>query len=484
MSNNDGEPVQALCVGEAGSGKSTLVKRLVWLWASGNTSSYFWSKIKAVLFVTSEDENETLEETIRACIPGKDAYKDSVMDLLKDEPEAVLVIVEAFEDFQNPCVIKETEKMIRSGATNVFMTVRKDNPKLTRKYMSMFNQVYEVKGFLPEHGGSYAEKLLNEMDCQLSVKAFLEAISGKPQFETNPLNLTLACQLYSDDELKSSDMETLTEVNLYSMREDRMVEREYEKQQVSDDLRLCEIRKIHNLALYCLLKKNLQCTKPELEAFNIEKGSPALILLEKHTRSSTKHGNNEFWSWPHSRLLEFDAVMALSNIDLKNSIWLLWIASKPDLNQAAQILTAILCTDNKLGTLKTLTTATIILQSKANCSATSEQKGNSVHSCDWITTVKEKIQYTMTLETCFRGGQCEPLKTDIDIPSLEPFTNCCGSLYNGNASLFQHVQDCWRLGLLGSNHEDFITSCNSILLPAVDMYEQLMYMYIYTMIYI
>ena len=474
LNNDDGETVQALCVGEAGSGKTTLAKRLTWLWANGQQSSPFWAKLKMVIFVPSENEDEDFQQTLRNSIPGKDAYKDSAMDLLKDEPESVLVIVEAFEEFQNPRVIKETQQMIRNGATNVLLTVRKDHPCITAKFVPLFTQLYQIDGFIPKEAASFAHKFLADIECQHNVQEFLKAIDGKPQFETSPLNLTLACQLYAEGELKSSDMDTLTEVKLYAMRESRMVERECEKQQATTEDVPSEIQKVHNLALYCLLKRNIRCTKTDLENFKIKDDSPVMVLLEKRKTSSAAHGHQENWTWYHSRLLEFDGAMALSTIqDFKDSAWIYWLANRPDLNQAAQMLTVMLASTKSYDAIKHLTISSIILQSRAKCTASPKQTSTNSHPCDQIRTVKHTVKSEMLDKACFNEGKCEILTTNIKMPDLETLNKCCGSLYGGNVSLFLHVKDCWRLGLSNEQHWDFVLSHNALLLPAVDKYVNL-----------
>ena len=475
LNNDDGETVQALCVGEAGCGKTTLAKRLTWLWANGQQSSPFWAKLKMVIFVASENEDEDFQKTLRNSIPGKQAYKDSALDLLKDEPEAVLVVVEAFEEFQNPCVIRETQQKIRDGATNVFLTVRKDHPCITAKFEFLFNHHYQIGGFVPKEAAHFIQRFLGDIECQYNVQEFLQAIDGKPQFETNPLNLTLACQLYAEGELKSSDMDTLTEVKLYAMRESRIVERECEKQHVSNDDVPSEIQKVQNLALYCLLKRNHRCTKTDLKHFKINQDSFILILLKKDKTSSAAHGKQEHWIWPHSRLLEFDAITALSKMyELQNSLWLYWIANRPDLNEAAQLLAAILGTSGSFEAVKHLTVSSIILQSKAKCMMSTDQQAMVSHACHIVTTLKDIIESTMTAETCFTDGEHMPQKSHNDIPDLGTLIKCCGSPYNNNISLFLHVQECWHLGLKEAVDDGFVSSSNALLLPGVDRLENIL----------
>ena len=471
LNNGTGETVQALCVGEAGCGKTTLAKRLTWLWAKGQQSSPFWEQIKMVIFVASENEDVDFHQTLRNSIPGKEAYKDSAMDLMKDEPESVLVIVEAFEEFQNNCIIKGIQQMIRNGATNMLLTVRKDHPCITAKFLPLFTQLYQIEGFIPKEAASFVQRFLTDIGCQYDVQEFLQAIDGKAQFETNPLNLTLACQLYAEGELKTSDMETLTEVKLYAMREARLIERECEKQQVGTEDVHSEIQKVQNLALYCLFKRKMHCLKSELENFKIEHDSPVMVLLEKRKTSSAAHGHQENWTWAHSRLLEFDGAMALSNIqDFKDSLWLHWLANRPDLNQTAQMLTVLLVSNESYNVIKHLTIASIILQSRAECTASPEQTTTDSHPCHQIKAIKHSLKSEMTDEVCFSKGKCKPLTTNIEMPDLETLQKCCGSLYAGNVSLFLHVQHCWQLGLSKELHKDFVLSYNALLLPAVDTY--------------
>ena len=476
----DGQ-LRVLCTGEAGAGKTTLSKRLASLWAGGKLSTPFWDSLKTIIFVTATDEEDNLTQTMRNAIPGKKAYKDLMMDLYTDEPESVLVIIEALNQFQNPAVIKAVIQMLKDKAANILLTKRKGSPLTTSDFLSLFNHQIEVAGFHPEEQDTFTRKFLKKIqkyngvngsemtkesldtDNNIDMDHFFKAIKNKAKIGSNPLNLSLACLLYSEGELDISALAELTEVSLYRMREDRMVEREGTGKSIKK-----ELKKLHSLALYLLLTNKTTCSNEELTRFKIEPQSPVLVLLDRQTNFTTRHGQVEMWSWPHSRLFEFDAAMGTASIkDFKDTQWLYWLASKPELNHVAKLVAGILSHETNYEDLIALTSATVILQSKTECLASSDSLQSETHQCAWTTCVMTLID-TMNPETCFSNGETILKYSTIELPNLSLLCECRGSLFNGNVSLFKHVQECWRLGCLHVNNAEHIEHSQSVLLPACD----------------
>ena len=459
--------VRVLCVGEAGAGKTTLSKRLTYLWANDQPLP---TNVKVVIFVTAEDEGETLVETIRNAVPGKKAYKDSLLQLCENDPESVLIIVEAFDDFQNKKVITEIKRMLKDKAVNVFMTVRQNHPEITTAFENLFNLHIEVKGFSSDEGVHYARRLLQELKCVHNVDDFLCAVKNRPPFDTNPLNLTLAGQLYSEGYLMAEDMATLTEVKLYDMRVHRLVERESKRGKCDDtELKSAEILKVQGLALQKRANNHLRCSEDDLRAFNIRLNSPAMVLLKRFTNCSVKDGKQTFWVWPHSRLLEFDAAMAITNKqNLLHSKWLYWLANRCDLNPVAQLASAILGTKEKYEEVKTLTTATLFFQTKSHCSATDEIQIDNSHGCVQISKLQEMIECSLTPANWVSNMGYLNEKLTIQLPGLRAVCECRGSLLNGNVLLFHHMKETLKVGLLGGSNTEFLRSCQDVLLPAFD----------------
>ena len=475
---------QVLCVGEAGAGKTTVSKRLVSLWARGELSTPFWDHIKTVIFVTATDEEDNLKQTMRNAIPGKKAYKDLIMDLFNDEPESVLVIVEGFNEFQNVKVIKEITQLLRDQATHVFLTVRNGSALLTSNFRKLFSQSVEIKGFTDVQSETYTRKLLKELQhsgdpTEVSPNGksidtaddFLKAVKNKPKVWNSPLNLSLACLLYIEGELKPSEMAELTEVSLYAMRENRMIERELFEHDLADiqSIAKSELSKIHNLAVYLLVTNNTKCTEDDLRLFKIELSSPVLVLLDKEERFSAKHGHSIRWTWPHSRLHEFDAATCLTGMEyLTDSHWLYWIASRPSLNPVTKLVAAILGNDERYEDVKALTTVTILLQTTTKCSVTSESEQTEKHQCAWLDNWNQISHSDVTLDSCFSDGELVIQQCALDLPDLSLLCECRGSLFNGNVSLFKHIQECWKVGNLYKNENKYILSSENILLPALD----------------
>ena len=437
--------VQALCVGEAGCGKTTLAKRLAWLWAKDKHSHYFWSTIKVVLFLTSTYEGDTLDVSLRNSMPGKKANKDVIMELFHEEPESVLVIVEAFDDFQNHEVKKEIKQLVRDKAANIFLTMRKDSPLINEEFESLFNQHYDVKGFTRQHSEEYTSKLLKEMGCRYDIGKFLNAIAGTPKIHTHPLNLLLASQLYSEGELNPNDIDTLTEVNLYSMRAARMVEREIERQQKTQYDSSTEVTKIKKLAFISAIKGSPICHQSDLTYLGIEQDSPAMILLEKHEPFTAKHGREVYWTWPHSRLYEFDVAAALADMQpINRSIWLYWIANRPDLNPIAHLVVILLFNQNNVEEVKDLITSSILLQSDMPCRENQSCNRGNLHPCDWIRLVKKEVN-NLSPQAYITNEKSKYADIIKDLPKLSAVSKCCGDLLMHNSSLYHHIQFCFGL---------------------------------------
>ena len=479
---------RVLFTGEPGVGKSTLSNRLVTLWASGKLSTPFWDHIKTVIFVTSAYEGDDLKQTMINAIPGKQAYKDLTMDLYRDEPESVLVIIEGFNEFQNPRVIKEITQLLRDEATNVFLTIRNNSNQLTSNFRKMFNGSFEINGFSDVQSETYARKMLKELQHRMDTNEpypneasdrtveFIRSIKNKPKVWNSPLNLSLACLLFTEGELNPSEMAELTEVSLYTMRENRMVERELHDQELCDVKSTVkrELNKIHKLALYLLVTNSTKCTEDDLKHFKISQNSQALVLLDKEERYSAKYGYSKSWTWPHTRLLEFDTAACLTNMpEFINSQWLYWISSQPSLNPVADLVATILGIDKRYGDVKALTIVSILLQSKTECSASHETVQPEKHQCSWIEKYKEKSDYNKNWNAYFKDGELVVQRLALELPDLSSLCECRGSLFNGNVSLFKHVEGCWKLGGLNENENEFITSTQEILLPAIDRLVQL-----------
>ena len=455
---------QVLCVGEAGSGKSSLSKRLAYLWAKDRP---LFTNITAVVLITPEEEGENFEKTIRNAVPGSDANKDSVVSLFKKEPEALLFIVDAIEDFRKVDVIKTIRLMIKHKSCHLLVNLRKNSSKFQNDFYSLFEIRIDLMGFTPNEAGAYVNKCMKELGCEREESTLLEAIRNKPNIETNPLNLMLACCLYSEGHLKADDLETLTDVKLFGMRESKMVERECEQKDIDDEQEIDEVRKLQKLALYLKYNNETQCKISDLRALQIYSNSPVMVLLQKHEGFNTGTGYEKYWTWPHVRLMEYDAARALADIpNFKDSLWLLGVANTSELNSVAQLLVAILGSEKRYDEVMTLTTATLLLQKKVECKSSSHMRRNCC--CDRIINVKGKLTATLSLEQFVGSNKNYTKDVGIITNDTASIKECCGKLLQGNVVLFQHLQHCWKLGLDRDLHQDYIRSNYAISLPAVD----------------
>ena len=482
MKLDDNDHCQVLCTGEAGAGKSTLSRRLASLWARGELSTPFWGRIKTVIYVTPTDEENNLTQTMRNAIPGKKVYKDVTMDLYTDEPKSVLVIVEGFNEFQNPIVSEEITDLLRDQATNVFLTIRNDSVSLTSNFRNFFTGTIEINGFSDVESENYTQKLLKELqdnvkvpelfpnkDSVVNAEDFLKAIKNMPKIWNSPLNLSLACLLYLEGNVNLSEVIELTEVSLYAMREHKLVEREILRQGQVDPKSIAqiELNKIHKLAVHLLVTQNTNCSEHDLKFFKIDLNSPVLVLLNKEERFSTKDGLLTSWTWPHPQLHEFDAAMGLASIEgFKDSQWMYWIASRPSLNPVAKLVAAILGNDNRHEDVKALTTVTMLSQTNTEClNGACDSKQTQTHQCGWINNYKEN---SYSWKSWFSDGEFVIQHWNIQLPDLSLLRECRGSLFHQNVSLFKHVQKCWKLGKLPEKEMDFVDSLKDLLLPTID----------------
>ena len=419
---DDRDQTHVLCTGEAGAGKSTLSKRLVSLWARGKMTSPFWNKIKTVIYVAPTDEGDDLTQTMRNAIPGKLEYKDLMMDFYANTPLSVLVVIDGFSEFKNKEVIRKIHQLLKDQLTNVFVTARSNSVELKSQIRELFNSFIEVNGFSDSQSEAHVEKLLKALDVMDSLELVIKMVQNKPKIWKSPFSLSLACDLYVRGVLKPDDIPEKTEISLYSMREHKLVEMELKGQEqcTIEAVAYCELQKIYKLAVYLLVTNKTSCTGDDLKLFKIEHNSPALILLDKEKDFSSKHGHSTRWTWPHSRLHEFDAAMGLASINnFKDSQWIYWIASRPSLNLVAKFLSAILDNDHRHDDVKALTTVTQLLQCKTQSSTV----------CDSEETV----------DSYFSNGEFVIQQHAMRIPDTSLVSECPGSPSNGNVSLFQHV---------------------------------------------
>ena len=479
---DDRDQTHVLCTGEAGAGKSTLSKRMVSLWARGKMTSPFWNKIKTVIYLTPTDEEDNLTQTMRNAIPGKKAYKDLIMDLFNDEPESVLVIVEGFNEFQNARVIKEIMRLLNDQATNVFLTARRDSERLTSSFRGLFYQSVEVNGFSDTNSNIHAQKLLEQLKPAKKtpesyhntgseqIPDFLKAIKDKPKVWKSPLNLSLACLLYREGYLNPSDIAQLTEVSLYDMRENRMVEREFKEDESGVRLIVeTELNKIHKLAVYLLVKNRAMCTLDDLRFFKIDVHSPVLVLLDKKENFTIRNGLSTSWTWPHSQLREFDAARGATSIkDFKDSQWMYWMASRTSFNPIVKFVSVILGDDQRHSDLKALTTVTILLQNTTECSKSCDSLQTENRQCAWLDDYREKGDHEKDFHLSFSEGEFVIQDRALELPDISLLCECRGSLFNENITLFKHVQECWKLGKLNEKEMDYVVYLEDILLPALD----------------
>ncbi|XP_068088248.1 NLR family CARD domain-containing protein 4 [Hyperolius riggenbachi] len=209
--------------GEAGKGKSTILKRIAFLWASGKCQAL--KQYKFVFYITLRSTNEGLYETMCEQLFSVNCNwrkKEFLQKIWKFGPK-VLFLFDGYDEFScESC--KEIDDLIkhnyRFGST-VIVTTRTESLKEVRHCASL---IVETSDFTIEGSKKLISSVLPEEEARELLLQLDETDFMKNLMKT-PLFVVIACAL----RMGESTFYMNTQTNLFCTLYDLMIERSQHK---------------------------------------------------------------------------------------------------------------------------------------------------------------------------------------------------------------------------------------------------------------
>ncbi|KAJ1155278.1 hypothetical protein NDU88_008011 [Pleurodeles waltl] len=211
------QEIESPCIieGEAGKGKTTLLKRIATLWARGKCKTL--QKYKLVFFITLSSAKIGLYESLCDQLLGL-SYKWNKINFMKelrDLKEKVLFLLDGYDEFKSESC-SELDALIKDNCSyknTVIVTTRTETIKAVRRFGSMIVETGDlteesakilIKNVLVEEG---AELLLSQLERSPFMKNLMKT----------PLFVVIACALRMGDSTSPLNTQTALFRTLYDL---------------------------------------------------------------------------------------------------------------------------------------------------------------------------------------------------------------------------------------------------------------------------
>ncbi|KAM9316768.1 NLR family CARD domain-containing protein 4 [Gastrophryne carolinensis] len=209
--------------GEAGKGKTTMLKRIAFLWARGKCQAL--NQYKLVFFITLRSTSEGLYETMRdQLFPVTYNWnkKEFLAKIWKLGPK-VLFLFDGYDEFsQESCI--EVDDLIKQNykyGSTVIVTTRTESLKEVRHCASL---IVETGDFTIEGAKTLISNVLQEEEAA-GLLAQLEETEFMKNLMKTPLFVVIACAL----RMGESDFHMSTQTTLFCTLYNLMIERSHDK---------------------------------------------------------------------------------------------------------------------------------------------------------------------------------------------------------------------------------------------------------------
>ncbi|XP_078504727.1 NLR family CARD domain-containing protein 4 isoform X2 [Lissotriton helveticus] len=273
------QELESPCIieGEAGKGKTTLLKRIATLWARGKCKAL--KKYKLVFFITLSSAKVGLYESLCDQLLGLSYKWNKIhfMKELRDLKEKVLFLLDGYDEFKSKSCL-ELDALIKDNCSyknTVVVTTRTETIKAVRRFGSMIVETGDlteesakmlIKNVLVEEG---AEGLLSQLESSPFMKNLMKT----------PLFVVIACALRMGDSTSPLNTQTALFRTLY----DLMVEKnKYKTRNVALNTVAQSIDHCGDLALDGLFNHRFDFEQEDLAAVK-EEVLLAAGLLHKYT---------------------------------------------------------------------------------------------------------------------------------------------------------------------------------------------------------
>ncbi|NXO61025.1 NLRC4 protein, partial [Aramus guarauna] len=278
------EELQNPCIieGEAGKGKTTLLKRIAVLWASDNCSAL--KKIQFVFFISLTSTRGGIYETVcdQLLFEQYPICKQDFMKMLLAQRQRVLFLLDGYDEF-NPQNCPEIEAMIKENhkfKNTVIIATRTESIHKIRQFGSLIAEI----GDLSED--SCKKLIRNVLTSKLAdglLNQLKEATSMKSLMKT-PLFVIIACAI----QMGESNFHPSTQTLLFSTLYDLMVEKNrYKTKEITENHIMLSINHCGDLALDGIFDQRFDFQSEDLADVK-EEVLLASGLLNKYTAQRLK----------------------------------------------------------------------------------------------------------------------------------------------------------------------------------------------------
>ncbi|XP_073413616.1 NLR family CARD domain-containing protein 4 [Dendrobates tinctorius] len=209
--------------GEAGKGKSTMLKRIAVLWASEKCQPL--QDYKLVFFITLRGTRKGLYETLcDQLFPVTYNWnKKAFLQKINDLGEKVLFLLDGYDEFNSESC-KEIDDLIKKNHkfnNTVIVTTRTESLREVRLYGAL---IVETSDFTLESAQTLITNVLEEKEAASLLNQLDDSDFMKNLMKT-PLFLVIACAL----RMGETDFQMNTQTSLFCTLYDLMIDRGYSK---------------------------------------------------------------------------------------------------------------------------------------------------------------------------------------------------------------------------------------------------------------
>ncbi|XP_006018501.2 NLR family CARD domain-containing protein 4 isoform X2 [Alligator sinensis] len=268
--------------GEAGKGKTTLMKRIAILWASGNCPAL--THFKFVFFISLSSAKEGLYETVcdQLLTVPYTIPKQDFMRMLLGLRQKVLFLLDGYDEFR-PSNCPEIEAMIKENhkfKNMVIVTTRTESIRKVRQFGSLIAET----GDLTEEN---ARQLINnvlEYELAKGLLIHLEETNFMKNLMKTPLFVVIACAI----QMGESNFNPSTQTALFCTLYDLMVQKnKYKTETIAANHIKLSINHCGDLALDGILDQKFDFQSEDLSSIK-EEVLLASGLLNKYTAQRLK----------------------------------------------------------------------------------------------------------------------------------------------------------------------------------------------------
>ena len=320
-------PTRIAFVGDAGVGKSTLLKKIVYDWATKKSLQHIIMLIWISLRET--DHESSLGEIVKGYLPeSNDVNSHQLDEYIKKNKKKVLLLLDGFDEFRGDVQdILDILHYKKLSSCQVIVTSRPshvDGITPGRSCSDIYTVVH-IGGFGKDQVGQYVHTYFREDDeAANSLVRYIDEDSLLAEnMGSNPLYCSMLCNIWADKKGRDTAkmMETFFQffdvmvVHMIDHFVSKADEDEQSTELTKEDSRLVEIGE---KSFEGLLKKQFVFSPDVFETCKeaLQMGLDMGLLTKKKKRRS---GDKVILSFPHNLLQEFFASVYLASQHRKDS---------------------------------------------------------------------------------------------------------------------------------------------------------------------